>query len=83
MPLMGIRQEPDETTDSYIERAERTGLGHALEEQYKVQATASGLLDMWRGKVLAREDIPRTQNSNRKSEVGDEFINAPTSYQCR
>ena len=55
---MGIRQEPDETTDSYIERAERTGLGHALEEQYKVQATASGLLDMWRGKVLARE--PKT-----------------------
>lgn len=55
VPLMGIRQEMDETTNTYIERAERIGLGHPIDEQYKVQATASGLLEMWRNKVLARE----------------------------
>lgn len=46
--LMGIRQEMDETTNTYIERAERIGLGHPIDEQYKVQATACGLLEMWR-----------------------------------
>lgn len=45
---MGIRQEMDETTNTYIERAERIGLGHPIDEQYKVQATACGLLEMWR-----------------------------------
>lgn len=65
MPLMGIQQQIDETTDSFIERAERTGLGHNIEEQYKVQATASGLLPMLRGKVLARE--PKTFQQLRKA----------------
>lgn len=52
---MGIRQEMDETTNTYIERAERIGLGHPIDEQYKVQATASGLLEMWRNKVFASQ----------------------------
>ncbi|XP_062585333.1 uncharacterized protein LOC134246997 [Saccostrea cucullata] len=58
MPLMGIRQDTSETLDQYLERAERIDMIHDIAEHYKVQATASGLLPPWRGKVLARE--PKT-----------------------
>ena len=46
----GIQQNNDENTDTNIEHAERTGLGHNIHEQYKVQAAGSGLLPMFRGK---------------------------------
>lgn len=71
MPLMGIRQDPSETMDQYLERAERISMIHDMAELYKVQAIASGLLPPWRGKVLSREpkSFPELRNTVSKVQV--------------
>uniref|UniRef100_A0A8W8J6G0 Retrotransposon gag domain-containing protein n=1 Tax=Magallana gigas TaxID=29159 RepID=A0A8W8J6G0_MAGGI len=63
--MLSIKQEPNETCEQYLERAERLALTHHdLDEAYKVQFIANGLNTNLRGRVLARE--PQTFQALRK-----------------
>lgn len=65
MAMLGIRQESGETCEKYLERAERLALAHHdLDESYKVQFIANGLISNIRGRVLARE--PQTFQALRR-----------------
>lgn len=65
MAMFGIRQESGETCEKYLERAERLALAHHdLDESYKVQFIANGLISNIRGRVLARE--PQTFQALRR-----------------
>lgn len=63
--MLSIKQEPNETCEQYLERAERLALAHHdLDEAYKVQFIANGLNTNLRWRVLARE--PQTFQALRK-----------------
>ena len=55
MNFLAIKQQQDESTDKYVERAEKLALGHDLPEPYKVEFTANGILNKYKEKVLSRE----------------------------
>ncbi|XP_060070029.1 uncharacterized protein LOC132550047, partial [Ylistrum balloti] len=55
MTFMSLKQENSETALAFIERAEKTGLGAALPECYKVKAATQGLLPSVRARVIGKE----------------------------
>ena len=56
--FINIRQLPDETTDKFVERAEKMAIGHNIPEDYKVQLTVNGLDAKFKQRIISKE--PKT-----------------------
>ncbi|XP_033728641.1 uncharacterized protein LOC117317810 [Pecten maximus] len=55
MSFMSLKQDTTESALAFIERAEKTGLGAALPECYKVKAAVRGLSPNLRSRVIGKE----------------------------
>ncbi|KAK3084483.1 hypothetical protein FSP39_014275 [Pinctada imbricata] len=56
--LFSMTQQPKESVDTFLARAERSSLGHDLSEAFKVQFTVKGLEPRIQEKVISKE--PKT-----------------------